>query len=47
MARIILIISGAFIAVLAMPMYFLLCLWIAICEEYARRRRREKEDKEK
>ena len=45
MARIILLLSGAFIAALAVPMYFLLCIWIAIFEEYERRKRREKGDR--
>ena len=45
MARIILLLSGALVAILALPMYSLLCIWIAIFEEYERRRRREKEEK--
>lgn len=43
MARIILLLSGALVAILALPMYFLLCLWIAIFEEYERRRCKGKE----
>lgn len=44
MARIIMLLAGAIITILALPMYFLLCLWIALFEEYERRRRKEKED---
>lgn len=43
MARIILLMSGAIVMILAVPMYFLLCLWIAIFEEYERQRRKRKE----
>lgn len=32
MARIILLLSGALIAAVAVPAYFLLCLWISIAE---------------
>lgn len=32
MARIILLLSGALIAAIAIPAYFLLCLWISIAE---------------
>lgn len=45
MARIILLLSCAFIAILAVPMYFILCIWIALFEEYDRRRKKEKEEK--
>lgn len=45
MARIILLLSGAIVAAVALPMYFLLCLWIAIFEDYERRRNKEKEEK--
>lgn len=31
-ARIILLLSGALVAIIAVPAYFLLCLWIAIFE---------------
>lgn len=44
MARIIMLLAGAIIAILALPMYFLLCLWIALFEEYERRRRKDKEE---
>lgn len=43
MARIILLLSGAIVTIIAVPMYFLLCLWIAIFEEYERQRRKRKE----
>lgn len=43
MARIILLMSGAIITILAVPMYFLLCLWVTIFEEYDRQRRKRKE----
>lgn len=46
MARIILLLSGAIVTIVALPMYFLLCLWIAIFEEYERRRKNEKEERE-
>lgn len=34
MARIILLLSGALIAAIAVPAYFLLCLWISIAETF-------------
>lgn len=43
MARIILLLTGAIVTIIAVPMYFLLCLWIAIFEEYERNRRKRKE----
>lgn len=43
MARIILLLSGAVVTILAVPMYFLLCIWISIFEEYERLRRKRKE----
>ena len=48
MARIILLLSGAIVTILAVPMYFLLCIWIAIFEEYERklRKRKEKENEQ-
>ena len=33
MARIILLLSGIIVAIIAVPAYMLLCLWIAICDE--------------
>lgn len=44
MARIIMLLAGGIIAILALPMYFLLCLWIAVFEEYERRSRKDKEE---
>lgn len=43
MARIILLLSGVIVTIIAVPMYFLLCLWITIFEEYERQRRKRKE----
>ena len=46
MGRIILLLSGAIVTILAVPMYFLLCLWIAIFEECERRRDAKKRRKD-
>ena len=43
MARIILILSGFIVTIFALPMYFLLCLWVTVFEEYERQRRKRKE----
>ena len=46
MARIILLLSGALIAVVAIPAYFLLCIWISIAETllFKKKEREEKEE---
>lgn len=46
MARIILLLSGAIVTIFALPMYFLLCLWVTVFEEYERQRDAKRKEKE-
>lgn len=46
MGRIILLLTGIIVAIFAIPMYMLLSLWIAIFEEYERRRDAKRKEKE-
>lgn len=47
MARLILLITGAFIAAVAIPSYFLLCLWVSVIDSFIRKEKRHEKRKEK
>lgn len=49
MARIIMLLSGIIVAVIAVPAYMLLCLWITICDDVLKHhnKRRTKDDLER
>ena len=44
MARIIMIIMTAFVLVVSIPSYLLLCVWVDILEEYFKRKKGDKND---